>query len=62
MPFRSQHEDGGFYRMRMWAQYAANHSGVCLVLNRESPKRDNESPGNSEIVQVLFRPCSLRSD
>ncbi len=26
----------GFCKPRMWAQYAANHSGVCLVFNRRS--------------------------
>lgn len=26
--------DAGFARPRMWAQYAANHTGVCLVLER----------------------------
>jgi len=25
----------GFARPRMWAQYAENHSGVCLVFNRQ---------------------------
>ena len=34
-PFRDKVEDRGFYRMRMWAQYAGNHTGVCIVLNRE---------------------------
>lgn len=28
----------GFCRPRMWAQYAKNHEGVCLIFNRDSIK------------------------
>lgn len=34
-PILGLHERG-FARARMWAQYADNHTGVCMVLRRNA--------------------------
>ncbi len=56
VPFHSQHEDRGFYRMRMWAQYAANHSGVCLVLNRERLNETTTALATAESFKFYSGP------
>jgi len=38
----------GFCRCRMWSQYAENHSGLCLVFNKERIKNRFLSSINSE--------------
>ena len=48
VPFESGFDDKGFNRMRMWAQYAENHSGVCFVLNKNQLTEAAEALASSE--------------
>lgn len=39
----------GWARSRMWAQYADNHSGVCLVFDKDEFKKCFDSLANNDI-------------
>lgn len=60
----------GYARPRMWAQYADNHRGVCIVLNRESlnqaiceryPDHDGSWVQNGKVKYITPRddPASI---
>lgn len=44
----------GFSRPRMWAQYAGNHSGVCLILDRQKLLVNFESYVTEHLQTLLF--------
>jgi len=69
---KTDHEPSlrGYARPRMWAQYAENHRGVCIVLDRESlnqavrskyPDHDDSwvRDGRVRYVTVVNDPTSI---
>lgn len=45
----------GWARSRMWAQYADNHSGVCLVFDKEEFQKSFNALANKDIEILLDR-------
>ena len=43
----------GFCKPRMWANYAENHTGVCLVFEREKIRK---------LIEKQFRSCIVLND
>lgn len=48
----------GWARSRMWAQYADNHNGVCLVFDKKLFKKQFDSLANADIKILQDRPIT----
>lgn len=44
----------GYNHPRMWAQYASNNTGACIVINQKSLKRNNKKNLNGVFNRLMY--------
>ena len=52
----------GWARSRMWAQYADNHKGVCLIFEKDNLEKAFRSAFNSESCKVFCKKVNYTND